>query len=51
VAPFHLGDGAALAGVYLRHRVSEDADLFVHERRSMPGDGGDGSSGSAITVA
>ncbi len=32
VAPFHLGGGAALAGVHLRHRLSADADLFVHER-------------------
>lgn len=30
--PFHLGGGAALAGVHLRHRLSADADLFVHER-------------------
>lgn len=30
--PFHLGGGAALAGVYLRHRLSKDADLFVHDR-------------------
>jgi hypothetical protein len=30
--PFHLGGGAALAGVHLRHRLSKDADLFVHER-------------------
>jgi hypothetical protein len=30
--PFHLGGGAALAGVHLRHRLSEDADLFVHSR-------------------
>lgn len=32
VAPFHLGGGAALAGVHLRHRFSADADLFVHDR-------------------
>ena len=32
VAPFHLGGGAALAGVHLRHRLSADADLFVHSR-------------------
>ena len=32
VAPFHLGGGAALAGVHLRHRLSADADLFVHAR-------------------
>lgn len=30
--PFHLGGGAALAGVHLHHRLSADADLFVHER-------------------
>jgi hypothetical protein len=30
--PFHLGGGTALAGVYLRHRLSADADLFVHDR-------------------
>jgi hypothetical protein len=32
VVPFHLGGGAALAGVHLRHRLSADADLFVHVR-------------------
>ena len=32
VAPFHLGGGAALAGVHLHHRLSADADLFVHAR-------------------
>jgi len=31
VAPCHLGGGAALAGLHLRHRLSADADLFVHE--------------------
>lgn len=30
--PFHLGGGAALSGVHLRHRLSADADLFVHSR-------------------
>jgi hypothetical protein len=30
--PFHLGGGAALAGAHLRHRLSADADLFVHDR-------------------
>jgi hypothetical protein len=30
--PFHLGGGAALAGVHLRHRLSADADLFLHTR-------------------
>lgn len=29
---FHLGGGAALAGIHLRHRLSKDADLFVHDR-------------------
>lgn len=33
-APFHLGGGAALAGVHLRHRLSADADLFVHAREA-----------------
>jgi hypothetical protein len=32
--PYHLGGGAALAGVYLRHRLSADADLFVHDRQA-----------------
>lgn len=32
--PFHLAGGAALAGVHLRHRLSRDADLFFHDRRS-----------------
>jgi hypothetical protein len=30
--PFHLGGGAALAGLHLKHRLSADADLFVHDR-------------------
>lgn len=30
--PFHLGGGAALAGRHLHHRLSNDVDLFVHER-------------------
>lgn len=29
--PFHLGGGAALAGAHLRHRLSADLDMFVHE--------------------
>ncbi len=29
---FHLGGGAALAGVHLRHRLSADVDLFVHDQ-------------------
>ena len=47
VVPFHLGGGAALGGVHLRHRLSADADLFVHDRdahrhlvRALPGIGG-----------
>lgn len=32
--PCHLGGGAALAGAYLHHRISADADLFVHDRES-----------------
>jgi hypothetical protein len=32
-APFHLAGGAALAGAHLRHRLSADADLFVHDRK------------------
>lgn len=31
--PFHLGGGAALSGLYLRHRLSADADLFVHDKQ------------------
>jgi hypothetical protein len=30
--PCHLGGGAALSGVWLRHRLSRDIDLFCHER-------------------
>ncbi len=30
--PCHLGGGAALAGLHLRHRLSRDLDLFVHDR-------------------
>lgn len=32
--PCHLGGGAALAGAYLHHRLSTDADLFVHDREA-----------------
>ncbi len=32
VQTFHLGGGAALAGVHLRHRLSADANLFLHDR-------------------
>ena len=31
----HLGGGAALAGVWLRHRLSRDLDLFCHERSAV----------------
>lgn len=31
----HLGGGAALAGVWLRHRLSRDLDLFCHERDAV----------------
>jgi hypothetical protein len=48
VVPFHLGGGAALAGLHLRHRLSADVDLFVHERephrdlvRALPSIGAD----------
>jgi hypothetical protein len=48
VVPFHLGGGAALAGVHLRHRLSADVDLFVHARephrdlvRALPAVGAD----------
>jgi hypothetical protein len=33
--PCHLGGGAALAGVYLGHRMTGDADLFVHDAEEM----------------
>ena len=33
--PCHLGGGAALAGAYLRHRVTGDVDLFSHEADEM----------------
>jgi hypothetical protein len=33
--PCHLGGGAALAGVYLGHRTTGDADLFVHDAEDM----------------
>jgi hypothetical protein len=32
--PFHLGGGAALAGIFLAHRRSRDVDLFSHEREA-----------------
>jgi hypothetical protein len=31
--PCHLGGGAALAGVFLHHRLSRDLDLFCHDAR------------------
>jgi len=53
--PYHLGGGAALAGVHLRHRLSNDADLFVHDRdahralvRALPALGD--SAGTPVTV-
>jgi hypothetical protein len=33
--PCHLGGGAVLAGVYLRHRTTGDIDLFVHDAEEM----------------
>jgi hypothetical protein len=30
--PCHLGGGAALSGAVLGHRLSNDLDLFVHDR-------------------
>ncbi len=33
--PCHLGGGAALAGAYLRHRVTGDIDLFSHQAEEM----------------
>ncbi len=33
--PCHLGGGAALAGVYLGHRMTGDVDLFVHDAEAM----------------
>lgn len=30
-APFHLGGGVALGAAYLRHRLSNDLDLFCHD--------------------
>jgi len=43
-APFHLGGGAALSGVHLAHRLSDDVDLFLHSSeatrdlvRALPG--------------
>jgi hypothetical protein len=33
--PCHLGGGAALAGAYLKHRVTGDIDLFCHDSEEM----------------
>lgn len=33
--PSHLGGGAALAGIYLGHRMTGDIDLFVHDAEEM----------------
>ena len=30
--PCHLGGGAALSGAFLAHRLSNDLDLFVHDK-------------------
>lgn len=53
--PFHLGGGAALAGLHLRHHLSADMDLFVHDReahrdlvRALPTIGE--ASGTSVTV-
>ncbi len=53
--PCHLGGGAALAGVYLGHRMTGDIDLFVHDAEDMralvgflPGAGAD--AGIAVTL-
>jgi hypothetical protein len=53
--PCHLGGGAALAGVYLGHRMTGDIDLFVHDSEGMrslvgllPGAASD--SGTVLTV-
>jgi hypothetical protein len=55
VVPSHLGGGAALAGVHLRHRLSADADLFVHARdphrdliRALPELGA--ANGTPVTI-
>jgi hypothetical protein len=34
VVPCHLAGGAALAGAWLRHRLSRDIDLFVHDAQA-----------------
>ena len=33
--PCHLGGGPALAGAYLRHRMTGDIDLFSHQAHEM----------------
>jgi hypothetical protein len=33
--PAHLGGGAALSGVYLRHRLSKDIDLVCHTQEHV----------------
>jgi Nucleotidyl transferase AbiEii toxin, Type IV TA system len=55
VASFHVGGGAALAGVHLRHRLSADTDLFVHDKgehrhlvRALPELGA--ANGTPVTV-
>ena len=34
LVPCHLGGGSVLAGAWLGHRLSQDVDLFCHERRA-----------------
>ncbi len=33
--PCHLGGGAALSGLHLRHRLSRDLDLFCHDPQDV----------------
>ncbi len=51
----HLGGGAVLSGVHLRHRLTRDLDLFVHDRvshrelvRGLPGLAAE--AGSALSI-
>jgi len=34
-APSHLAGGAALSGVHLAHRLSDDVDLFCHDAETL----------------
>jgi hypothetical protein len=36
-APSRLAGGAALSGLHLRHRLSDDVDLFCHDAESLRG--------------